>query len=95
MDIGAPSDYREPGKGLRQQHDFLARLAQMPEYKKIVIPFATVHPDREGALDEVKRCVECLGFRGFKIYPRLGYTPDHPVLMDQIFPYLDDQRCLS
>ncbi|MEM7238861.1 MAG: amidohydrolase family protein, partial [Pseudomonadota bacterium] len=27
------------------------------------------------------------GFRGIKLYPPLGYSPSHPVLMDEIYPY--------
>ncbi|NLE76472.1 MAG: amidohydrolase family protein [Chloroflexi bacterium] len=34
-----------------------------------LIPFCTVNPHRDGAADEVRRCVEELGFRGVKLHP--------------------------
>lgn len=72
---------------IREQHDELAALARDPRHAARVIPFATIFPDRPGAADEFRRCVEDLGFRGLKLYPRLGYAPDHPVLMSQVYPY--------
>lgn len=87
MDIGAPAGYKEPEKSLKDQHNALAELANSDDFRDFLIPFATVHPDRDGALDEVKRCVEDLNFQGLKIYPRLGFRPDHPVLI-KIYEYL-------
>lgn len=72
---------------LRAQHDELAAMAADPKYRGLVIPFATIHPDAPGAMAEVRRCVEQLGFRGIKIYPRLGFAPDHPLLMEELYPY--------
>ena len=72
---------------LRAQHDELAALAAEPRRKGLVIPFATLHPEAPGAMAEVRRCVEQLGFRGIKIYPRLGFAPDHRLLMQELYPY--------
>ena len=69
------------------QHDELAQLARDADYGAQVIPFATLNPDRPGAVAEFRRCIEELGFRGLKLYPRLGHAPDHPVLMSEIYPY--------
>lgn len=84
-----PMDMTHIGHGPVQedifaQHDALAQLAR--KYPDNIIPFATVFPDRPGAAAEVRRCIETLGFRGLKLYPKLGYRPDHPVLMEEIYP---------
>ena len=72
---------------IQAQHDELAALAKDPDYGQQVIPFATIHPDRPGAFDEFRRCIEVHGFRGLKIYTKLGYAPDHPLFMDKLYPY--------
>ncbi|MDZ4096470.1 MAG: amidohydrolase family protein [Paracoccaceae bacterium] len=76
-------------EGLRAQHDELARLAVDPRYQGRVIPFATCDPRLPGAADEVARCIEDLGFRGLKLYPRIGFDPDHPVLMNDVYPLIE------
>jgi len=73
---------------LAQQHDELAALAGDDDFRGRVIAFASVHPDRPGAADEVFRAIDDLGFRGLKLYPRLGFPPDHPLLMDKVYPML-------
>jgi predicted TIM-barrel fold metal-dependent hydrolase len=41
-----------------------------------LIPFCTVDPRADGAVAEVRRCVEGLGFRGLKFHPWLqGFSP--------------------
>lgn len=73
-----------------KQHDELNELANHPRYGSRVIPFATIHPDRTDDLDpvaEVRRCVEEMDFKGVKLYPKLGFKPDHPTLMRDIYPY--------
>ena len=75
-----------------KQHDELANLATDAEYGSQVIPFATIYPDRPGAADEVRRCIDDLGFRGVKIYPKLGFRPDHPVLMQEVYPFCVDRN---
>jgi predicted TIM-barrel fold metal-dependent hydrolase len=72
---------------IRAQHDELAQLAADPDYGPQVIPFATLYPDRPGAFDEFRRCVEVHGFRGLKLYTKLGYAPDHPLLVEKVYPY--------
>lgn len=76
---------------LPAQHDELAEMAADPRYEGRIIPFTTLFPDDEGAVAEVRRCIETLGFRGLKLYPRLGFAPDHPVLMDEIYPMLEER----
>jgi predicted TIM-barrel fold metal-dependent hydrolase len=80
------------GKDIAAQHDELAGLAKDPDYGAQVIPFAGVDPRRPGVMEELRRCVEDHGFRGVKIYPRMGFAPDDPVLMEQVYPYCVDRN---
>jgi len=72
---------------LRAQHDELAALARA--WPGLILPFAACDPRLPGAAAEVRRCIEDLGFRGLKLYPRIGYAPDHPVLMREVYPLLN------
>ncbi|WP_424968532.1 amidohydrolase family protein [Dinoroseobacter sp. S375] len=92
-----PMDMSQMGYGpvredIAAQHDGLARLAAHPLYGPQVIPFATLVPGKLGAVAEFKRAIEDLGFRGLKLYPRLGYAPDHPQLMEEVYPYLAERN---
>ncbi|MEC9435625.1 MAG: amidohydrolase family protein, partial [Pseudomonadota bacterium] len=86
-----PMDMAHMGKGrvpedLPAQHDALARIASQPELAGTILPFATVHPARgQAGVDELRRCLD-MGFRGVKLYPPLGYPPDHDLLMEQVYP---------
>lgn len=68
------------GSGLDAQHDELARLRDA--FPDVLIPFAAVDPRRPDVLGMLRTLVEERSFRGIKVYPSLGYAPDHPVLMD-------------
>jgi len=70
------------------QHEELAKLSRNKLYKDIVIPFAHIDPRREDSLQRLTLLVEKQNFRGVKIYPPLGYGPDHQVLMDEIYPFM-------
>lgn len=60
-------------KTIVAQHDELAELARRhPEH---VIPFANVHPDTPGGVDEALRRITQDGFRGLKLYPKMGFAP--------------------
>ncbi|NBC95666.1 MAG: amidohydrolase family protein [Deinococcus-Thermus bacterium] len=85
MDM-AHAGWGRPAATLRAQHDELAALAAESEGR--VIPFATVDPRARESVDEARRAIEVLGFRGLKIYPRLGFPPDHPALLEEIYPLL-------
>ncbi|CAB5125328.1 hypothetical protein D3OALGA1CA_2859 [Olavius algarvensis associated proteobacterium Delta 3] len=63
-----------------QQHDELASLRDNNSGQ--VIPFVAVDPRREEVLEMLKDLVENKNYRGIKIYPPLGYPPDHRVLYD-------------
>lgn len=76
-------------KDIRAQHDELADLARL--HPKTIIPFGNVYPDRPGAFDEFRRCVETHGFKGLKLYPKTGFAPDHPVLMNEVYPYCEER----
>ena len=87
MDMG-PIGHGPVEKDIALQHDELALMARHDRYRGTVLPFASIHPDRPGAAAEVRRAIEDLHFRGLKLYPRLGFPPDHPVLMNEIYPLL-------
>lgn len=75
---------------LPEQHDELAALVREARHRDRLIPFAAIDPRREDAAAEVERCVG-LGFRGLKLYPRLGFPPDHPTLTERIYPMLQER----
>lgn len=88
-----PMDMAHMGAGkvkvdIDAQHAKLAELANMPKYKDILIPFAHIDPRRTGPFNRVQSLVEEHNFRGVKIYPCLGYGPNHEVLMRDIYPYM-------
>ncbi len=78
-----------PAVSLRAQHDELAELARNPEVGRSVIPFATIDPRADPQATELWRAIDTLGFRGVKIYPRLGFAPDDPVLMERVYPKME------
>jgi len=82
-------DYGPVMKPLEAQHDELHRLSRDEKLGDRVIPFATIVPGKPGGLEEMMRCFEDLEFRGLKLYPRLGFAPDHPELMEHVYPYLE------
>ena len=58
-----------------------ALAAQTAEAGGRLIPFCTVDPYDEGAVAEVRRCVEDLGFRGVKLHPWWqGFSPLNPLM---------------
>lgn len=71
-----------------QQHAEVAELARSEKYNDILIPFAHIDPRREDALERLTTLVQRDNFQGVKIYPPLGYGPDHDVLMNEIYPYM-------
>ncbi|WP_146348104.1 amidohydrolase family protein [Falsiphaeobacter marinintestinus] len=77
---------------LRDQHDDLARLRLHPDHLGTVLPFATVDPRVPGSVEECLRAITELGFAGLKIYPRLGFAPDHPRLMEEVYPVLAERN---
>ncbi len=95
--VALPMDMAHIGHGpvaqdLRAQHDELAELAVDPELGARIVPFATVYPHSKDSVSEARRAIETLGFRGLKIYPRLGFAPDHPALMQEIYPLLVERN---
>ena len=67
-----------------RQHKELKELRD--KYPDQVIPFIAADPRRNDVLSMVKELVEKYDFRGIKIYPPLGYLPDHPKLY-QVYEY--------
>ncbi|GAB4504664.1 MAG: amidohydrolase family protein [Anaerolineales bacterium] len=70
----------EPLESWEEQHQKLLDLAYRSPFKGRIIPFMAVDPRRDGI---VKFADQNLGeekFRGIKIYPNLGYSPEDKVL---------------
>jgi predicted TIM-barrel fold metal-dependent hydrolase len=89
-----PMDMAYMGAGkvpvpLEQQHHELAMMRA--DLGEMVIPFAAVDPRRPGVLDMLRDLVETKGFQGIKVYPNLGYKPEHPVLME-IWRYAEEKN---
>jgi len=74
-------------EGIDAQHEELAKLARNKQYRDVLIPFAHIDPRREDSLERLSQLVDNQNFQGVKIYPPLGYGPDHPRLMDEIYPF--------
>jgi predicted TIM-barrel fold metal-dependent hydrolase len=88
-----PMDLSQAGWGappvsVNDQHRELDEMRNDPRFRGLVIPFATLDPRRDGAAEETAYWIGKRGFRGLKLYPRLGFPPSHPVLMDRIYPML-------
>ena len=86
-----PMDMANMGHGkvtdtLAAQHDELAALANDPDVGHAVIPFATINPVNDPEARELWRAVDTHGFKGVKIYPKLGFAPDHDTLMTHVYP---------
>lgn len=78
--------HHPPKVPLRDQHDELAQLCRDADLGEAVIPFATIDPRADPEARELWRAVNDLGFRGVKLYPRLGFAPDDPRLMRHLYP---------
>lgn len=78
--------HRAPPVDLRAQHDELAHLARDPDIGRCLIPFVKIDPRADPQAHELWRAVDDLGFRGIKLYPRLGYAPDDVRLMQHVYP---------
>ncbi len=81
--------HHPPPVGLPAQHDELARLAA--DQNGRVIPFAKIDPRADPQARELTRAITELGFRGVKIYPRLGYSPTHETLWNCVYPLAEDR----
>lgn len=79
-------------ENIEQQHKELVELCNNEQYREKLIPFAHIDPRQPNALSKLKKLVEQDGIKGVKIYPPLGYRPDHPVLMEDIYPYLIEKN---
>lgn len=64
---------------IERQHEELWKLTQ--KFGGQIIPFYAADPRHDDILDRVKNNLARDKFRGIKIYPNLGYRPDHPKLM--------------
>jgi len=92
-----PMDLRDIGFGevtadIRAQHGELAELADSAAAKGRILPFASIYAGRDDALEQTKYAIDKLGFKGLKLYPKLGYSPTHPTLMNEIYPYVSGKN---
>ncbi|HMU93078.1 MAG TPA: amidohydrolase family protein [Anaerolineales bacterium] len=67
-------------QSIEDQHADLLKLAAATEGS--IIPFYAVDPRHEDIVERVKANLAKDKFRGIKIYPNLGYKPNHERLMD-------------
>ena len=65
---------------IERQHEELWELTQNSGGQ--IIPFYAADPRHDDIIDRVKNNLAKDKFRGLKIYPNLGYRPDHPKLME-------------
>ena len=86
-----PMGYGPVAESIEDQHDDLARIAGEDKFNGRIIPFATIHAGRPDAAAEVSRCINDLGFKGLKLYPRMGFSPTESVLMQDIYPLLQSK----
>jgi len=63
-----------------QQHKELLELAD--KNPGLILPFFFVHPERSGIVEAAQRALSSGRFSGVKIYPNLGYPPDHHNLIE-------------
>jgi hypothetical protein len=93
--IFSHAGYGQPIKTIEQQHDELATLASDIKSSASgyeVIPFATTDPRVGDKGRELWRMIEGHGFAGIKLYPRLGFSPFDPVLMEHVYPKANDMK---
>lgn len=91
--IVLPMDMSRMGAGkvkedIDAQHSELAGLLNDDKYRDVLIPFAHIEPRRPDPISRLRSLIENHNFRGVKIYPTLGYGPDHNILMTDIYPYM-------
>src|SRR5688572_2692722 len=79
MDMGF-MNLGEPETPIERQHEELWHLAQTSGGQ--IIPFYAADPRHEDIVERVKNNLARDKFQGIKIYPNLGYKPDHPKLME-------------
>lgn len=59
----------------REINDLIAEAYK--KYSDRIIPYAGIDPRRgAGAIAELRRCVQEMGFQGMKLWPLTGFTPD-------------------
>ncbi len=76
-------------KGIDLQHgELLGLRAALPE---TVTPFYAVDPRRSGVSEALRRAFDSESFSGIKLYPNLGYAPDHREL-DKVWEFADERR---
>lgn len=80
-----------PAVGIMDQHTELLELRNklaVDTSGPQIIPFGHIDPRRANALELFKQLHDGgKGVQGLKIYPNLGYPPDHPRLVGELYPY--------
>jgi len=89
--IVLPMDYSFMGYGspivpIEKQLEELASVRDT--FPKQIIPFVHIDPRHEGASEKIKYWITDRDFRGVKIYPPFGYSPDDPKL-DPIYAFCE------
>src|SRR5688572_24992046 len=85
--MGAPLG--APAEKIDKQHEDLLKLAQKVNANsrkgggdEIIYPFYAVHPEEPDIVNKARKNLGKGKFRGIKIYPNLGYSPDNKILRE-------------
>jgi predicted TIM-barrel fold metal-dependent hydrolase len=85
----------KPAVPFERQLKELAALRDLLDKEKKtkgqIIPFCAVDPRRPNVVEEFKRWHQDHNIKGVKIYPNLGYPPDHPILL-KVYAYCEKNK---
>jgi uncharacterized protein len=70
------------GKVKRPYDEQVREICELSRINRNIKVFLHIDPRRPGILQMLKDFHKCYGIAGIKIYPPLGYAPNHPVLME-------------
>lgn len=82
--------FGDPAAPIEAQHRELAALRDTHPDK--IIPFAMIDPRSDPDAVKLWEAIDTLGFKGIKLYPRLGYAPDDTRLMNHVYPRANDHE---
>lgn len=89
MDMEFSGYDRKPSLSYEQQHLELIEISK--KHPNTIIPFMAINPNRHNIFEIVQNFVENKGFRGFKMYPKLGYDP-FDFRLHEIYEYAEKNQ---
>lgn len=84
-------EYMQAGKVKVPYIKQLEEISAVAKLRPQIIPFVHIDTRRPNAYDFFVNAIEKLGFKGLKLYPKLGYYPHESVLYD-IYEYCEDHN---